>query len=105
MRGLSHFEFKPVEWRCTSQRRQKTTYRRIFGRGAWVVNDVRTSDGVRLALLPLTFSVQTGREDADRFGRLQYSPARMDEIAAHSPLVHVDLNIPDDDVRDLWARD
>src|SRR5439155_26855991 len=102
---VSYIGFKPLEWRCTSQRRQKTTYRQILGRGAWV-EALCINDDLRLSTtLPLTFSIQVGREGADRFGRLQYYPAWRDEIGRDSSAgLHAELNITVHDFEDLWIR-
>lgn len=103
--GVSYVGFRPLEWRCTAQQRQNIAYRQILGRGAWVAGNVRINDDIRLSTLPLTFSIQVGREGADRFGRLQYNPVLKDEIVQDSPArLHVDLNITVHDFQDLWTR-
>jgi hypothetical protein len=92
--------FKPLEWRCTLQRLQQITHRRIDGPGLWVSPHIRINDEILQTTLPLTFTIQVGREGADRFGRLQ---CWADEISQDVAL-HVELNIPSQDFEDFWTR-
>jgi hypothetical protein len=79
-----YLHFKPLEWRCTLQRLQQITHRRIDGPGVWVASDIRINDEILQTTLPLTFTIQIGREEGgDVFGLVPsvaraFSPADLD---------------------------
>lgn len=52
---------------------------------------------------PNVFSIQIGAANADKFGRVQYSP-RSEDLNQDADL-HVELNIAKEDFDDLWTRD
>jgi hypothetical protein len=95
-----YYGFRPEEWRCDTHR-QATSYRRISGRAKWT-RSIHTKN-INPYRLPLTFSIQIGAANADRFGRVQYSP-RSEDLNQDADL-HVELNIAKEDFDDLWTRD